>query len=156
MDTWLGPGVEPLEVDRRPLLSRLGDCSIITSDADGALSSRTARIEQVSPNGGTLTIRLLGSNVYHDVIPNPRVVLSARPAIGPHALIVVNGLARIHSRQAAGGTCELLVLEVSIQRIECWGDAPLIPVPRAATLPVEERQSQRHDARHDPRALRRA
>ena len=117
-------------------------------------SSRTALIEQVGPSGGSLTVRLLGSDVYDDIIPNPRIVLTARPALGPHDLVVVNGLARIQSRMATGGERELLLLDVAIQRMECWGSAATSPALRAATPLVEDRE--RPSERHDAMALRQA
>ena len=98
MDGWLGPGVEPTEIERRSILSRLSSCSVISSNPDGALRTRTARIEQVAASGKMLTVRLIGSGLYDDIIPNPRVIITARPAVGPHELIAVNGLARIQSR----------------------------------------------------------
>ncbi len=148
MDAWLGPGSEPSAVERRSILSRLSNCSVISSSADGALHSRTALIEQVGPSGGSLTVRLLGSDVYDDIIPNPRIVLTARPALGPQDLVVVNGLARIQSRTATGGGRELLLLDVAIQRMECWGSAVMSPAPRAAPSLVDDRErlSERHDA----------
>jgi hypothetical protein len=153
MDAWLGPGFEPSAVERRSILSRLSNCSVISSSADGALRSRTALIEQVGQSGGSLTVRLLGSGVYDDIIPNPRIVLTARPALGPHDLVVVNGLARIQSRMATAGERELPLLDVAVQRMECWGSTATI-APRPATPLVEDRE--RLSERHETMALRQA
>jgi len=145
MDAWLGPGYEPPAIERRSILSRLTKCSVVTTSAEGALSSRTALIEQVGQSGVAFTVRLLGSGVYDDIIPNPRILLTARPALGPHDLIVVNGLARVQSHMSTGGERELLVLDVAIQRMECWGSAPVTHVLRPATPLVEELPATRHE-----------
>ena len=152
MDAWLSSGYEPPGIERRSILSRLNKCSIITTSADGALSSRTALIEQVGTSGNSFTVCLLGSRVYDDIIPNPRILLTARPALGPHDLIVVNGLARIQSRMPTTGDRELLLLDVAVQRMECWGSAPATHVLRPATPLVDEPPA----ARHETRALRQA
>ena len=154
MDAWLGPGFVPSAVERRSILSRLSNCTIISSSADGALRSRTALIELVGQSGGSLTVRLLGSGMYDDIIPNPRIVLTARPALGPHDLVVVNGLARIQSHMATGGERELLLLDVAIQRMECWGSVAASPTPRPAIPMAEDRE--RLSERHETMALRQA
>ena len=154
MDAWLGPGLEPPEVERRSILSRLNKCSVITTSADGALSSRTALIEQVGQNGRMLTVRLLGSGVYDDIIPNPRILLTARPGLGPHDLVVVNGLARIQSRMATSGERELLLLDVAIQRMECWGSAT--PTQVQALRPAMPLVDDLPATRHETMALRQA
>jgi hypothetical protein len=126
MDAWLGPGFVPSAIERRSILSRLSNCSIISSSADGALHSRTALIEYVAQSGGSLTVRLMGSGMYDDIIPNPRIVLTARPALGPHDLVVVNGLARIQSHMATGGERELLPGR-GCPADGCWGSAATSP-----------------------------
>ena len=154
MDGWLGPGVEPTEIERRSILSRLSSCSVISSNPDGALRTRTARIEQVAASGKMLTVRLIGSGLYDDIIPNPRVIITARPAVGPHELIAVNGLARIQSRMETAGDRELLLLDVAIQRMECWGSAsPVINLRPVASI-VEEHAFPL--PRHDAMALKQA
>jgi hypothetical protein len=128
---------------------------VTTSSPDGALQTRTAVIDEVADSGRTLRVRLLGSGLHDDVIPNPRVVVSALPALGPYALIAVNGLARIHSHHAARTGVELLVLEVAIQRMECWGGARGAASPAAPPTP-SYRQLDVPDERYDALALKRA
>jgi hypothetical protein len=146
MDGWLGSGFQPSDAERRSILSGLNTCSIITTSADGALSSRTALIEQVGGNGGILTVRLLGSRMHDDIIPNPRILVTARPAAGPHDLVVINGLARIQSRTDSDGGLELLLLDVAIQRMECWGSAPAAQTVRPLLSPADERPAPRQES----------
>ena len=155
MDAWLGPGYEPPAIERRSILSRLTKCSVVTTSAEGALSSRTALIEQVGQSGIAFTVRLLGSGVYDDIIPNPRIVLTARPALGPHDLVVVNGLARIQSHMATGGERELLLVDVAIQRMECWGSAAASAALRRVTPMAEDRELL-SELQHEAMALRQA
>ena len=120
MNAWLDSGIEPASLERRSILSRLTLCSLTTNTSDGALRTRTAMIDQVAASGQAVLVRLLGSGLYDDVIRNPRVLLSAVQSLGPHKFIVLNGLARIHSRLPTDGERELLVLEITVQRMECW------------------------------------
>ena len=145
MDAWLGPGFQPSEIERRSILSRLSNCALTTTNPDGALSSRTALIERVTPSGATLTVRLLGSGLYDDVVTNPRVQVMAHPAMGPHDLVVVSGLARIQSHMASGNGREILLLDVTIQRMECWSTTPVAQAPRPLMPLADERAGLRHE-----------
>jgi hypothetical protein len=155
MDGWLGPGIEPAETERRTILSRLTSCSVTTSSPDGALETRTAVIDEVCDKGHSIRVRLIGRGLYDHVIPNPRVVVSALPALGPYALIAVNGLARIHSHQAARSGVQLLVLEVTVQRMECWRGGSASAAPTTPSTPGF-REIDIPDSRHDALARRRA
>lgn len=145
MDAWLGPGFTPSEIERRSILSRLSNCSITTTNPDGALSSRTALIDRVTPSGGTLTVRLIGSGLHDDVITNPRVLVSAHPALGAHDLVVVSGLARVQSHLTSGNGREILLLDIAIQRMECWSLAPAAQAARPMMPLVEELPALRHE-----------
>ena len=157
MEAWLGPGTEPSEPERRSILSQLKLCSLTTSSAEGALQTRTGVVEQVASTGRTLMVRLVGSGLYDDVIPNPRVVISALAAVRPHAFVVVNGLARIHSQVATGPDRDLLLLEVTVQRMECWsadGASEALKSGSADALKHHGRDAAR--ARHEAMVLRQA
>ena len=62
--------------------------------------------------------------------------------------------ARIQSHVATGGERELLLLDVAIQRMECWGSAAASPALRPATPMAEDRE--RLSERHEIMALRQA
>ncbi len=154
MDAWLGSGIEPGDMERRSILSRLTLCSITTASTEGALRTRTAMIERVGASAQVISVRLLGSGLYDDVVRNPRVVLSAVSSVGSYGFIVLNGLARVQSHAATGDDRELLVVEIAIQRMECWSAdgvrAARKQVARATRAEALPRQ------RHEALALREA
>lgn len=134
MDRWLDAGSEPGALERQSLFPQATPCSLTSATPDGALRTRTARIESVGSNGAVMLIHLHGAELEREIIPNPRVTLMAWPADGA-GLTVVQGLARMHSRVISGAERDLSLVEITIQRVECWpqhAERPMAAVGPAA------------------------
>lgn len=137
MDGWLSPGIEPAPAERWPLLPAMTRCVLTTSTGDGALHARTALIEHADASGSMFTVRLPNCDVRQEVIANPRVTLTAWPASGGMALVVITGLATARSRPGLALEREALLLDIAIVRMEHWGTPGngIVHSRQAALLP---------------------
>ena len=120
---WLGPGQFCGEIERPLLLSRLTCCLITSSSRDGALRTRTALVEAHRPGGSSLTLRVADPSLEYEIIPNPRVIVSALDPL-THAWLVVNGLARLHATARAPFD-DWVLLDVAVHSMERWSGPPL-------------------------------
>lgn len=120
---WLGPGQFCGDLERPLLLSRLTCCLLTSSSRDGALRTRTALVEGLRAGGSSLTLRVADPSLEYEVIPNPRVIVSALDPL-THAWLVVNGLARLHA-PARTPFDDWVLLEVAVHSMERWSGPPL-------------------------------